>query len=50
MRSLIEKVTKFFSQKVLSLPHDTNHCIEVQTSPADPPSVPPWFAEVVIIV
>src|SRR5260370_34062753 len=26
-----------------------NHCIEVQTSPVDRPSVPPWFAEVVII-
>jgi hypothetical protein len=24
-------------------------CIEVQTSPLDRPSVPPWFAEVVII-
>ncbi len=27
-----------------------NPCIEVQTSPVDRPSVPPWFAEVVIIV
>ncbi len=27
-----------------------NSCIEVQTSPEDRPSVPPWFAEVVIIV
>src|ERR1700722_12084496 len=27
-----------------------NPCIEVQTTPADRPSVPPWFAEVVIIV
>ena len=26
-----------------------NECIEVQTSPVDRPSVPPWFAEVVII-
>src|SRR5260370_39031414 len=26
-----------------------NHCIEVQTSPVDRRSVPPWFAEVVII-
>jgi hypothetical protein len=26
-----------------------NHCIEVQTSPIDRPSVPPWFAEVVVI-
>jgi hypothetical protein len=26
-----------------------NHCIEVQTSPVDRPSVPPWFAEVVIM-
>ena len=24
-------------------------CIEVQTSPLDHPSVPPWFAEVVVI-
>lgn len=27
-----------------------NPCIEVDTSPVDRPSVPPWFAEVVIIV
>jgi hypothetical protein len=27
-----------------------NPCIEVQTSAVDRPSVPPWFAEVVIIV
>jgi hypothetical protein len=27
-----------------------NPCIEVQTSPVDRPSVPPWFAEVVIMV
>jgi hypothetical protein len=27
-----------------------NQCIEVQTSPVDRPSVPPWFAEVVIMV
>ncbi len=27
-----------------------NPCIEVHTSPVDRPSVPPWFAEVVIIV
>ena len=27
-----------------------NPCIEVQTSPADRPSVPGWFAEVVIMV
>jgi hypothetical protein len=27
-----------------------NPCIEVHTSPADRPSVPPWFAEVVIMV
>ena len=26
-----------------------NPCIEVQTSPQARPSVPPWFAEVVII-
>lgn len=26
-----------------------NPCIEVQTSPLDRPSVPPWFAEVVIL-
>ena len=26
-----------------------NHCIEVQTSPVDRPSVPEWFAEVVIM-
>ena len=26
-----------------------NPCIEVQTSPEARPSVPPWFAEVVII-
>ena len=26
-----------------------NPCIEVQTSPEDRPSVPPWFAEVVIM-
>jgi hypothetical protein len=27
----------------------SNPCIEVQTSPVDRPSVPAWFAEVVII-
>jgi hypothetical protein len=27
-----------------------NSCIEVDTSPVDRPSVPAWFAEVVIIV
>jgi hypothetical protein len=27
-----------------------NSCVEVYTSPVDRPSVPPWFAEVVIIV
>src|SRR5438093_8970290 len=27
-----------------------NGCIEVQTSPVDHPSVPAWFAEVVMIV
>jgi hypothetical protein len=27
-----------------------NECIEVQTSPLDRPSVPAWFAEVVMIV
>jgi hypothetical protein len=27
-----------------------NPCIEVRTSPVDHPSVPPWFAEVVIMV
>ena len=27
-----------------------NPCIEVYTSPADCPSVPAWFAEVVVIV
>ena len=26
------------------------HCIEIQTSPVERPSVPPWFAEVVILV
>ena len=26
-----------------------NECIEVQTSPVDRPSVPAWFAEVVMI-
>ena len=26
-----------------------NPCIEIQTSPIGRPSVPPWFAEVVII-
>jgi hypothetical protein len=26
-----------------------NHCIEIQTSPVVRPSVPAWFAEVVII-
>jgi hypothetical protein len=26
-----------------------NSCIEVQTSPVERPSVPPWFAEVVIL-
>jgi hypothetical protein len=28
----------------------SNPCIEVQTSPVDRPSVPAWFAEVVIMV
>ena len=27
-----------------------NPCIEVQTSPVNRPSVPPWFAEVVMVV
>ncbi len=27
-----------------------NQCIEIQTSPVDRSSVPPWFAEVVIMV
>ena len=27
----------------------TNPCIEIHTSPVGRPSVPPWFAEVVII-
>ncbi len=26
-----------------------NHCIEVQTFPVDRPSVPAWFAEVVVM-
>ena len=26
-----------------------NPCIEIHTSPVDRPSVPPWFAEVVIL-
>ncbi len=36
--------------KEVSLPMRPNPCIEVQTSPFDRPSVPAWFAEVVIIV
>ena len=27
----------------------SNSCIEIQTSPVDHPSVPAWFAEVIII-
>jgi hypothetical protein len=28
----------------------SDSCIEVQTSPVERPSVPPWFAEAVIVV
>ncbi len=38
-----------FSQKEVSLHMVPNPCIEVQTSPEDRPSVPEWFAEVVIM-
>jgi len=38
-----------FSQKEVSLHMVSNPCIEVQTSPEDRPSVPEWFAEVVIM-
>lgn len=41
---------KIFSQKEVSLPMIPNACIQVHTSPVDRPSVPIWFAEVVIIV
>src|SRR5437660_2662554 len=44
-----EKVTKLFSQKEVSVSMIPNPCIEVHTSPVDRPSVPAWFAEVVII-
>lgn len=37
------------SQKEVSLHMVSNPCIEVQTSPEDRPSVPEWFAEVVIM-
>ena len=36
--------------KEVSLHMISNSCIDVQTSPEDRPSVPVWFAEVVIIV
>ena len=38
-----------FSQKEVSLLMIPNPCIEVHTSPLDRPSVPEWFAEVVMI-
>ncbi len=41
---------KNFSQKEVSLRMIPNPCIEVHTSPVNRPSVPVWFAEVVIIV
>ena len=43
-----ENITPF-SQKEVSLRMIPNPCIEIQTSPVDRPSVPAWFAEVVII-
>ena len=38
-----------FSQKEVSVRMISNPGIEVQTTPSDRPSVPAWFAEVVII-
>jgi len=46
----MEKATKHFSQKEVSISMIPNPCIEVHTSPVERPSVPSWFAEVVIIV
>jgi hypothetical protein len=37
------------SRSEVSLGMIPNQCIEVQTSPVDRFSVPPWFAEVVIL-
>src|SRR5450755_4864543 len=48
-RPLMKKETNHFLRK-RSLTMIPNPCIEVQTSPAARPSVPEWFAEVVIIV
>jgi hypothetical protein len=48
-RPLMKKETNYFLRK-RSLPMIPKPCIEIQTSPIARPSVPQWFAEVVIIV
>lgn len=45
-----EKETNIISQKEVSVHMIPNSCIQIDTSPVDRPSVPVWFAEVVIIV
>jgi hypothetical protein len=45
-----EQETNILSQKEVSYSMIPNPCIEVHTSAVDRPSVPAWFAEVVIIV
>jgi hypothetical protein len=44
MRGPSHTLTKEVSVHMISKP-----CIEIHTSPEDRPSVPPWFAEVVIM-
>ncbi len=48
-RDLYWEGNNIFSHKEVSLPMIPNQCIEIQTSPLDRPSVPGWFAEVVMI-
>jgi hypothetical protein len=45
MRGTSHTLTQEVSVHMISKP-----CIEIQTSPEDRPSVPAWFAEVVIVV
>jgi hypothetical protein len=45
MRGTSHTLTQEVSVHMISKP-----CIEIQTSPEDHPSVPAWFAEVVIVV
>ena len=48
-RSLLRGTSSTLMKEV-SVHMISNRCIEVHTSPVERPSVPPWFAEVVIVV